>query len=183
MSHTVQALVPITLIDKSWRCLQDLVIPAFKPPAHVASSPLLGGPVLERTHLLFFRGDVGLHRLPNYSRGIRWEADAHKVLQPVVALQLPDGDFSMAWHLRAARALLVLTSCISGAMCTSCIFGQSVSAHHASDSSPVHSAGRGFTTCPGSITGSTHMASPLQLVRKHPSEVTASGWHQANSAW
>eukprot|EP00891_Asterochloris_glomerata_P004390 jgi/Astpho2/4390/Aster-00009 len=50
---------------------KDLVIPAFKPPAHVASSPLLGGPVLERTHLLFFRGDVGLHRLPNYSRGIR----------------------------------------------------------------------------------------------------------------
>ena len=60
------------LLKPSWRCLQDMVIPAFKPPAHVASSPLLGGPVLERTHLLFFRGDVGLHRLPNYSRGIRW---------------------------------------------------------------------------------------------------------------
>ena len=56
--------------------LQDMVIPAFKPPADVASSPLLGGPVLERTHLLFFRGDVGLHRLPNYSRGIRQEAHA-----------------------------------------------------------------------------------------------------------
>ena len=57
-------------------CLQDMVIPAFKPPAHVAGSPLLGGPVLERTHLLFFRGDVGLHRLPNYSRGIRQEVHA-----------------------------------------------------------------------------------------------------------
>ena len=56
--------------------LQDMVIPAFKPPADVASSPLLGGPVRERTHLLFFRGDVGLHRLPSYSRGIRQEAHA-----------------------------------------------------------------------------------------------------------
>ena len=118
--------------------LQDLIIPAFKPPAQVASSPLLGGPVLERKHLLFFRGDVGLHRLPNYSRGIRWGAHAHPQSCPagiaaagLELLQKLSSEISMAWHLRAAHELFVLTTCISGTMCTSCIFRQPASAHHA----------------------------------------------------
>ena len=185
------------LLKPSWRCLQDMIIPAFKPPAHVASSPLLGGPVLERTHLLFFRGDLGLHRLPNYSRGIRWGhmPTAHFVYSwhctwcpagiAAAGLRLPQkppSRLSMAWYSRAARQLSVLTTCISGAMCTTCILRQPISAHHASDSSPVYCAGRGFTTCPWSTTGRTPMASPLHLMRNNLQGVTASGWHQANSA-
>ncbi|KAG2486464.1 hypothetical protein HYH03_014911 [Edaphochlamys debaryana] len=50
---------------------KDLVIPALKLPGHFSASPLLLAPPRERTHLLFLRGDVGKHRLPNYSRGIR----------------------------------------------------------------------------------------------------------------
>ncbi|GLC34055.1 hypothetical protein PLESTB_000832400 [Pleodorina starrii] len=50
---------------------KDLVIPAFKQPDHYSASPLLGGPPLERDILLYFRGDVGLHRKKEYSRGVR----------------------------------------------------------------------------------------------------------------
>ncbi|KAG2501893.1 hypothetical protein HYH03_000391 [Edaphochlamys debaryana] len=50
---------------------KDLVIPAFKWPGHYHQSPLLGAAPLERDILLFFKGDVGAHRLPHYSRGIR----------------------------------------------------------------------------------------------------------------
>ena len=51
--------------------LQDLLIPAMKPPEHFKSSPLLGAAPLERDVLLYFRGDVGVHREAHYSRGIR----------------------------------------------------------------------------------------------------------------
>ncbi|PNH08721.1 hypothetical protein TSOC_004706 [Tetrabaena socialis] len=50
---------------------KDLVIPGFKVPEHFKRSPLLGGAPFERDMLLYLRGDVGKHRLPNYSRGIR----------------------------------------------------------------------------------------------------------------
>ena len=36
--------------------MQDLVIPTLRPP-QLMHSPLLGFPPLERTTLLFFRGD------------------------------------------------------------------------------------------------------------------------------
>lgn len=41
------------------------------PPARILPSPLTGAPEGLRPILLFFRGDVGLNRRPNYSRGIR----------------------------------------------------------------------------------------------------------------
>ncbi|KAG2488354.1 hypothetical protein HYH03_013044 [Edaphochlamys debaryana] len=50
---------------------KDLVIPGFKDPKHYSSSPLLGARPFERDILLYLRGDVGKHRTPNYSRGIR----------------------------------------------------------------------------------------------------------------
>ncbi|PNH07497.1 putative glucuronosyltransferase, partial [Tetrabaena socialis] len=50
---------------------KDLLVPAFKQPRHYAASPLQGAPARERDLLFFFRGDVGKHRLPNYSRGVR----------------------------------------------------------------------------------------------------------------
>eukprot|EP00955_Chlamydomonas_euryale_P004710 50485-Chlamydomonas_euryale.AAC.2 len=39
--------------------LQDLVIPAFKWPAHYSQSFLLGQPDQDRNITLFFKGDVG----------------------------------------------------------------------------------------------------------------------------
>jgi hypothetical protein len=67
--------------DTDWRELykghacftpgKDLVIPLFKAPGKFLSSPLLGAPPLERDVLLYFRGDVGLHRTTMYSRNIR----------------------------------------------------------------------------------------------------------------
>ena len=50
---------------------KDLVIPSLKPPDHYKWSPLAGAPDQPKKHLLYFRGDVGKHRKPNYSRGIR----------------------------------------------------------------------------------------------------------------
>jgi hypothetical protein len=50
---------------------KDLVIPSLKVPYQFASSPLLGSTQKERSMLCFFRGDVGKHRLPHYSRGLR----------------------------------------------------------------------------------------------------------------
>ena len=51
--------------------VQDLVIPSFLSPELVGASPLLGFPAKQRTLLAFFKGDVGEHRFPHYSRGIR----------------------------------------------------------------------------------------------------------------
>lgn len=51
--------------------VKDLVVPSYKHPNHYGLSPLLGSPPVARDILLFFRGDVGAHRLPHYSRGIR----------------------------------------------------------------------------------------------------------------
>jgi hypothetical protein len=50
---------------------QNLLIPPVSNPLSFRNSPLYGAPTLPRDILLFFRGDVGLHRLPWYSRGIR----------------------------------------------------------------------------------------------------------------
>ncbi|KXZ53467.1 hypothetical protein GPECTOR_7g917 [Gonium pectorale] len=50
---------------------RDLVIPAFKRPGHYGRSPLVAAPSRERDVFFFFRGDVGKHRMPNYSRGVR----------------------------------------------------------------------------------------------------------------
>ena len=50
---------------------QDLVLPSFKHPGLIGASPLLGFPPRPRTFLACFQGNVGLHRLPHYSRGIR----------------------------------------------------------------------------------------------------------------
>ncbi|KAG2497881.1 hypothetical protein HYH03_004147 [Edaphochlamys debaryana] len=50
---------------------KDVVIPAFKPPEHFISSPLMGAPPMVRDILLYFRGDIGAARLDRYSRGIR----------------------------------------------------------------------------------------------------------------
>lgn len=47
---------------------QDLVIPALKPPGHYQSSPLLLAPPQKRDILLYFKGDMGRHRMPWYSR-------------------------------------------------------------------------------------------------------------------
>ena len=41
---------------------RHLIVPELLPPSHFAQSPLLGGPPMERDILLYFRGDVGLHR-------------------------------------------------------------------------------------------------------------------------
>ncbi len=63
------------------------MIPAFVPPARIVPSPLTGAPERERNILLFFRGDVGLNRRPNYSRGIRQRLYAlAKVPQPWLVL-------------------------------------------------------------------------------------------------
>ena len=50
---------------------QDLVVPGFKGPSHFLRSPLMGSEPLRRDVLLYFRGDVGLHREKWYSRGVR----------------------------------------------------------------------------------------------------------------
>ncbi|EFJ41258.1 hypothetical protein VOLCADRAFT_119761, partial [Volvox carteri f. nagariensis] len=50
---------------------KDLVVPAFKQPRHYRSSPLLGSATKQRDIFLFFRGDVGKHRMAHYSRGVR----------------------------------------------------------------------------------------------------------------
>ncbi|KAG2481857.1 hypothetical protein HYH03_019181 [Edaphochlamys debaryana] len=50
---------------------KDLVIPAFKQPKHYIHSPLLGAPSKPRDLFFYFRGDVGKHRQPGYSRGVR----------------------------------------------------------------------------------------------------------------
>lgn len=46
--------------------VKDLVVPSYKHPHHYHSSPLLGHRPVERNILLFFRGDVGKHRMPIY---------------------------------------------------------------------------------------------------------------------
>eukprot|EP00798_Chlamydomonas_sp_ICE-L_P023547 gene23547-9071_t len=51
--------------------VKDLVVPSFKAPSHYHESPLLGQPPRQRDILLFFKGNVGKHRLAHYSRGIR----------------------------------------------------------------------------------------------------------------
>lgn len=48
--------------------LQDLVIPALKHPGHYDKSPLLLVPPGKRDILLYFKGDMGRHRMPWYSR-------------------------------------------------------------------------------------------------------------------
>eukprot|EP00798_Chlamydomonas_sp_ICE-L_P012371 gene12371-15556_t len=50
---------------------KDLLIPAFKSPSHFTKSPLMGARPVKRDILLFFRGDVGLHREKWYGRRIR----------------------------------------------------------------------------------------------------------------
>ena len=47
------------------------MIPSFLSPDLIGTSPLLGFPGKERSLLAFFKGDVGEHRLPHYSRGLR----------------------------------------------------------------------------------------------------------------
>eukprot|EP00201_Polytomella_parva_P014690 CAMPEP_0175050468 /NCGR_PEP_ID=MMETSP0052_2-20121109/7275_1 /TAXON_ID=51329 ORGANISM="Polytomella parva, Strain SAG 63-3" /NCGR_SAMPLE_ID=MMETSP0052_2 /ASSEMBLY_ACC=CAM_ASM_000194 /LENGTH=861 /DNA_ID=CAMNT_0016314673 /DNA_START=726 /DNA_END=3311 /DNA_ORIENTATION=+ len=84
-SHT--AYVPDNYSDvlhnqyKGWRQLmsthpcydpaKDLVIPSFKSPHHFIYSPMLGFPPMKRDILLYLKGNLGSHRLPWYSRGIR----------------------------------------------------------------------------------------------------------------
>ncbi|KAG2494841.1 hypothetical protein HYH03_007081 [Edaphochlamys debaryana] len=53
---------------------KDLIIPAFKQPRHYSESALLGAAARERDILFTFKGDVGKHRLPQYSRGVRQKA-------------------------------------------------------------------------------------------------------------
>ncbi|KAG1671014.1 hypothetical protein FOA52_014258 [Chlamydomonas sp. UWO 241] len=55
---------------------KDLVVPSLKMADGLGQSPLLGARPRERTILAFFRGDVGKHRLPCYSRGIRQKLHA-----------------------------------------------------------------------------------------------------------
>ncbi|MEW5305094.1 MAG: hypothetical protein WDW36_007657 [Sanguina aurantia] len=50
---------------------KDLVIPMWKMPGHFRTSPLVGAAPRERKFLLSFIGDMGTHRFPYYSRGIR----------------------------------------------------------------------------------------------------------------
>lgn len=50
--------------------LQDLVIPALRPP-QLLESPLIGSPARERRMLAFFRGDFRDEHSPEYSRGLR----------------------------------------------------------------------------------------------------------------
>ena len=103
--------------DASLACLlgdvQDLVIPAFLSPGLIGMSPLLGYPAQERTHLLFFRGDVGQTRLPMYSRGIRqrlhslahtnkWH-ERHDIV--IAARDEVEGDY--AQHLSSSKFCLV----------------------------------------------------------------------------
>ena len=51
--------------------MQDIVVPVFKIPPAIGPSPILGHPAHVRDKLLFFRGDMGEHRLAHYSRGLR----------------------------------------------------------------------------------------------------------------
>ncbi|KAL6758371.1 exostosin-like glycosyltransferase [Haematococcus lacustris] len=51
--------------------VKDLVVPSHKTIDQYSHSPLMGAAPKERDIFFFFRGDVGKHRLPNYSRGIR----------------------------------------------------------------------------------------------------------------
>lgn len=62
---------PLCVLSCACPTTQDLVIPSPKFPAHYRWSPLLGAPAQQRDTLLYFRGDVGADRKPNYSRGIR----------------------------------------------------------------------------------------------------------------
>lgn len=47
------------------------MIPAPKLPPHYRWSPFLGAPPQPRKTLLYCKGDVGVTREPNYSRGVR----------------------------------------------------------------------------------------------------------------
>ena len=51
--------------------LQDLVIPALRPPIIMEASPMLGKTQKERPILLFFRGDFRGPESRMYSRGVR----------------------------------------------------------------------------------------------------------------
>ncbi|KAK9805353.1 hypothetical protein WJX73_005210 [Symbiochloris irregularis] len=50
---------------------KDLIVPSHKHPGLIGESPLLGYPERRRTVLASFQGDLGTHRKPHYSRGIR----------------------------------------------------------------------------------------------------------------
>ncbi|KAK9846201.1 hypothetical protein WJX84_000412 [Apatococcus fuscideae] len=50
---------------------KDLVVPAFKSPPDLDECPMMGAPERVRYLLAFFRRDMGQHREPQYSRGIR----------------------------------------------------------------------------------------------------------------
>ncbi len=50
---------------------KDLILPALQILGSFLESPLLGQLPLQRDILMFFSGDVGMHRAWWYSRGIR----------------------------------------------------------------------------------------------------------------
>ena len=80
--------------------LQDLVIPSFLSPELIGSSPLLGFPPKQRTMLAFFKGDMGQHRAPHYSRGLRQKL--HALAQTQVQTQLHSDELVAAgrqWRL------------------------------------------------------------------------------------
>ncbi|GLI60030.1 hypothetical protein VaNZ11_002095 [Volvox africanus] len=93
---------------------KDLVIPALKLPHHFRQSPLVFHPPRERNILLYLRGDVGKHRLPNYSRGIRqrlyqlWKDEDWRANYNVMIGDGGDipGDYSE--HLASSKFCLVV---------------------------------------------------------------------------
>ncbi|KXZ54467.1 hypothetical protein GPECTOR_4g532 [Gonium pectorale] len=92
---------------------KDLVIPALKLPHHFRDSPLLFHPPRERHFLLYLRGDVGKHRLPNYSRGIRqrlyklWREHEWKARYNVLIGDGSDVPGSYSEHLASAKFCVV----------------------------------------------------------------------------
>ncbi|KAG2481846.1 hypothetical protein HYH03_019188 [Edaphochlamys debaryana] len=55
---------------------KDLVIPAFKQPKHYITARCWARPSKPRDLFFYFRGDVGKHRQPGYSRGVRQKVTA-----------------------------------------------------------------------------------------------------------
>lgn len=62
-------LCQCTCLEELVDFVQDLVIPAMRPPV-LLQSPIVGTPTRVRDKLLYFRGDIRNHQ-SNYSRGIR----------------------------------------------------------------------------------------------------------------
>lgn len=125
-----------------WPCAQDLIIPAYKPPGHFASSPLLGANPIERDVLLFFRVRLGgvrstmrrfqedheersqvgqvqvylLHAALESLGRFSWSGDAHRAMWAGRGCPTTQGASGRCW-IRPLRR-----RCGQGGMLASCMF-------------------------------------------------------------